>query len=79
MTPAVSAGGLEHDVQLDAIGGPGPQIVLAHLARDRRALVLLQVHLEVGVRDPGLVEAERLAGLRDDGRDGGLLRHAHAR
>ena len=71
--------GLVLDVQLNALRAPRLQLHVAHLALDRGVLVVLQVHVEVGAGQEGLVEAQGLAGILDDGVDGGLRRHVHAR
>merc|ERR1712211_180046 len=71
--------GLEDDVQLRAIRPPGLEVVVAHRASDGLALVLLLVELEVLVRNPCLVEAQRLARVLDYALNRRLRCHAHAR
>merc|ERR1719226_323336 len=67
------------DVELDAAGAPGAQLgVRGDLARDRRALVLLQVDVEVLVLDEVLVDLEDLTGLLQALRHRGVLVDDHA-
>merc|ERR1719245_1598282 len=76
---ASSLAWLEYEVQLRAVGPPRLQVVVAHLAADGCALVLLLVKLEVGVCNPGLVKPQGLSRIGDNALHGRLRYDAHAR
>merc|ERR1719277_988703 len=74
-----SLSGLEDDVQLCPIWAPRLQVVVAHLAGDGGALVLLLVEFEIGIRNPSLVKPQGFPRVSDYARHCCLRSNAHAR